>query len=502
MDEGKFAADFIAKNFSNIMDFCKSAYGKVDETLQVKLKTAYVNYLDNTHEKYSKGKSFFVRNESIDLYDYYVPIGIQCGPKRLETPSSKDILNHSNNIVIAGSGGSGKSVLLRHLFLDCIRKHMFCPILIELRDLNSDFTNLEQAISYSLETHGFNTNGEYIEKAKRAGHFSFFLDGYDEVDHKIRKTLMKDISKLSTKFKKCPIVITSRPDDALNSMEAFSIFKVLPLTLTSALLLIKKLTFDETIKVKFYNDLEKNLFAEHESFLSNPLLLSIMLLTYGENAEIPSKLSIFYNQAYEALFQRHDANKGGFSRVRLTNLDIQDFSRVFSLIALQTYEKRLFKMSRIECLNFIRKSRESTQLSFNDDDYLQDLLSAACLFVEEGLDVAFTHRSFQEYFVAIYIKDAIPEIQDKLINLYCKNIVSDNVIKLLYELNPDLIERVLVIPKLKAMFNEIGVKRDVGVSHTVKYLKRTYTRLNVEQGNISATIKDIKNCETPLISMI
>lgn len=490
MDEGKFVADFIASNLVKILALGKEALGTVDEIVQIKLKTAYTTYLTRTREKYSKSKSFFIRNQSVDLYSYYVPTGITCDSVTLNKPSFKNCLEHSNRIVITGTGGSGKTVLMKHLFLDCISDKRYTPVLIELRDLNSEQQTLDNFVSKTLETYGFDISGDYVKRAKKLGHFCFFLDGYDEVNHKQRKKLIKQIDTLSNKFSACPIFISSRPDDVFSGIDQFSIFNVMPLNLQTAINLIEKLPFDHMIKTKFIADLSDGLFEKHESFLSNPLLLSIMLLTYGENAEIPSKLSIFYNQAYEALFQRHDANKGGYSRNRLTNLDIQDFSRVFSLFSLQTYEKRLFKLPRTECLKYIEKSRDNLHKQFDADDYLQDLLSAACLLLEDGLEIAFSHRTFQEYFVALHISSAQPEIQKKLIDRYWKNMTSDNVMYLLSELNPELIESVLLVPKLEALFNEIGVKKKVGITHAAKYMKISFRTLNIEKDKLTASFSD------------
>jgi hypothetical protein len=265
---------------------------------------------------------------------------------------------------------------------------------------------------------------------------------------------------------------------------------------------VEKLPFDTDIKKKFISDLSSGLFEKHKSFLSNPLLLSIMLLTYGENAEIPSKLSIFYNQAYEALFQRHDANKGGYSRKRLTDLDIQDFSRVFGLFSLQTYERRIFKLSRMDALSYIEKSRDSLQKEFKAEEYLGDLLSSACLLVEDGLEIAFSHRSFQEYFVALHISSAPPDIQEKLINRYWPFMRSDNVIDLLYEINPELVERVLIIPNLEKLFAELGVKQIVGITHTVRFFKKFYKTLNIEPNTISATCINPKADASTLVHLV
>tara|TARA_R110002126_G_scaffold177399_1_gene326341 strand:- start:142 stop:1926 length:1785 start_codon:yes stop_codon:yes gene_type:complete len=492
MDEGKFAADFIAANIDSIWNIAKSSYTNFDETLKLKLKTSYSTYISNTREKYAKSRSFFIRSQPVDLYDYYVPTELSCGKHRIATPKFSSCTEKSTRLIITGSGGSGKSVLIRHLFLDCISQKKYIPLLLELRDLNFESISLDEFILETLETYGFSTNAQFVNKAKKEGHFCFFLDGYDEVNYSQRKKLIKQIKSISEKYRLCPIFISSRPDESFHGIDGFSIYQILPLTLRSASNLIKKLPYDEDIKTKFSSALEDGLFEKHESFLSNPLLLSIMLLTYGENAEIPSKLSIFYNQAYEALFQRHDANKAGYSRDRLTKLDIQDFSKVFSIFALQTYEKRAFKMPRTDCITYIEKSRDSLKKDFKPEDYLTDLLSAACLLVEDGLDIAFSHRSFQEYFVALHINNSAPEIQEKLINRYWKNMRSDNVILLLSEINQDLIERVLIVPKLEALFKEIGVKNNtIGITHATKYIKIAYKSLNIDKHSFTAAYTGI-----------
>jgi hypothetical protein len=501
MDEGKFVADFVAHNFEKICALGGKVFGVADEVVQVRLKTAYTTYLSKTREKYSKSKSFFIRHEPVDLYSYYVPTGIRCGTFCLPKPSFRELVQHSSRVVITGSGGSGKSILMKHLFLDCIADKTYAPVLIELRDLNTDTKSIDEFVIQTLEIFGFDTSGDYVKRAKKAGHFCFFFDGYDEVTPSLREKVISNISSLSKKFPDCPIILSSRPDDTISGIEDFSIFRMQALSLDSAVELVEKLPFDEDVKSKFSKNLMEGLFEQHKSFLSNPLLLSIMLLTYGENAEIPSKLSIFYNQAYEALFQRHDANKGGYTRKRLTSLDIQDFGRVFSLFALQTYEKRLFKMARTQCIEFIEKSRSNLGMDFRAEDYLSDLIAAACLLVEDGLEIAFSHRSFQEYFVALQISNSPPDIQSKLIDRYWPNMASDNVMSLLLEINANLVERELILPKLEKLFSFLGVKRKVGITHATKHIKKTYSEICIDDEYVRATILNPKSDLTPVLHL-
>ncbi|MFG6159398.1 NACHT domain-containing protein [Halomonas sp. 1390] len=497
--EGKFVADFLSANASKILEIAKTAYGEVSDNLKIELRTAYKEYLENVYKKYSKSKSFFIQNQSVGLYDYYVPLGLSNGSSHIGSPTFSGCLNESSRLVVLGTGGCGKTVLMKHLFLDCIMDRRYAPVFVELRDFNDHDGSLDDLILSTLEDFGFDTRNDFVKKAKEQGHFAFFLDGFDEVDYTLRTKLLKQIKRLSTRHSECPIVLSSRPDDSFEGYEDFDAFRVMPLSLDRAVSLIEKLPYDEEIKEKFTKDLANGLFERHVSFLSNPLLLSIMLLTYGENAQIPSKISIFYSQAYEALFHQHDAKKGGYRRKKLTQLDTMDFAKVFSAFALQTYDRRLFIMQKMECLSFIEKARDSVGFDFKTEDYLADLLGAACLLIEDGIEIAFSHRSFQEYFVAWYISRATPERQSKLIERYWKNIDSDDVIQLLLEMSPELIERSLIIPKLEELFEEIGVKRHVGITHATKFMKKYYKDLRIDDDNIVATYK---GGESKLVSVL
>ncbi|PIK78329.1 NACHT domain-containing NTPase [Pseudomonas sp. 382] len=488
------AANFLAKNWDKISRIYKSA----DEALKINIKSAYSTYLTRAAEKHSKGKSFFIRQPT-DIYKYYVPISLQYQAKEIEAPDIQKCVSHSRTLVISGSGGSGKSVLLKHLFLDCINSGLYVPILLELRDLNQQSITLKDFISETLEAYGFRIDGGLVESSKKNGTFCFFLDGYDEVIHSKRTKLSREIKQLSNKYPSCPVIISSRPDNTLSGMDEFMTLSVAPLNLKQAQELVKKLEFDDDIKNNFSKDLEATLFEKHKSFLSNPLLLSIMLLTYGEYATIPNKLSVFYNQAFEALFIKHDSYKGGYSRDFLTKLDILDFSRIFSIFSLQTYDKQVFSASRTDCLKYFAKAQESTRLQFSPEDILSDSLNAVCMLIEDGLEVAFTHRSFQEYFVALYISSAAPDVQQRLVDRYWNRMRSDVVIQLLHEINPELVERTLIIPALDRMIKKIGIKNKAGITHAVKIFKTYYKALTISKDRIAATCNSMNADEMDVV---
>ncbi len=204
-----------------------------------------------------------------------------------------------------------------------------------------------------------------------------------------------------------------------------------------------------------------------------------MLLTYGENADIPTKLSIFYKQAYAALFQGHDARKGAFKRKRLCTLDMHDFSRLFSAFCAITYDKKILQFSRPDALKYIDESIKILEIDVDKEKFLNDALQSVSLLIEDGLDITFTHRSFQEFFVANFIAESDIKIQRILLNKYCERVVSDNVVSLLFEMSPELIEKELLIPKLNEIFSYLKIRNSVGLSHLLKLMRINHSSVSV-----------------------
>jgi hypothetical protein len=484
IDFNKIAADFLQENLDRFVDAGKDIIKGATNKLRLRLDSTYRNYLTTILKRHSRVKSFFIRTEPVYLYNFYVPLSVATQQTKLDRPQIRDIVKISPFTIISGTAGSGKSMFMRHLLLNALLTKNKVPVYIELRQLNTGRINLRDAVANTLDLNGLRLSNEYVEKALEAGHFVLLLDGFDEIKLNKHGEAKRELRIFAEKYCKNWIVVASRPDIEIEGLHGFAMLTIQPLGLNEACELIQKLPFYDELKDKFLKDLRRDLYRKHESFLSNPLLLSIMLLTYGQSADIPTKMNVFYNQAYEAMFQRHDALKCGFQRERRTKLDIQDFAKAFSVFCLQTYDKGKYQFSRMEALKYIDKSKVLTLLNYNSEEFLKDILQAVCLMLEDGLLIVFDHRSFQEYFTALFIAQSKPEIQKRLIEKYSKKIRTDNVIDLLYEMRPDVVERYYILPNIKLLRKFIKVKKKVGITHYTRYLKGTYTYFDIQTNTI------------------
>ena len=232
--------------------------------------------------------------------------------------------------------------------------------------------------------------------------------------------------------------------------------ETLPFDREQTVSLAKKLPFDEEVKGRFVDALEKDLYDKHESFASNPLLLSIMLLTYQEYAEIPDKLHLFYANAFETLFFKHDATKAGFRREFRSGLGFEEFRKVFSYFCYSTYLKGKFEFTRDELMEALGKLSASV-LHFDPNAYIYDLVNCVCLLYPEGIYFRFAHRSFQEYFIALFLKELSDERMKKyglkLIKANLDNSFHDYIFCMFYDMAGDRFEANILLPLLNEELN-------------------------------------------------
>ena len=496
----EITANFLSAKSDEIIKSAKLSFKKFGNTLDVKLKNKYTKYLKAIATKYGKTRTFFIRDNPKPLYEFYVPIGLKCQNIIIKSANIKDLIKINQRVLIQGKGGVGKTIILKHLLLDSLKNKHKIPVFLELRDIKDERENrIEKFIFDCLINFGLDIDIDYFQKSLVDGHYIFLLDGLDEVSSEIREEIIKEIELFSKKCSKCDFIITSRPDEKLSEFKSITTFETLPLNLEKSISLVSKLPAEEEIKEKFITDLGNGLFEKHETFLSNPLLLSIMLLTYGYSADIPNRLSIFYNQAYEALFQRHDALKGAYNRVRETELDIISFEKVICAFSLLTYDDNCITFAKLNALKYLERTKSLVGFDFNTEHFLKDLLQAVCLLSEDGLFLTYSHRSFQEYFVAKFISSSSIDIKKRLLKKYERNIRTDRVFKLTFELDQNFVEEEIIIPFLKKFFISINLTKRIGKTHFLKFLKTHWHSFIVEKRNknitLSVTINNVIDFE-------
>lgn len=283
----------------------------------------------------------------------------------------------------------------------------------------------------------------------RSGCFLFLLDGYDEIFTDKKDLFFRKLDGFCDRYSENYFIISSRPYSEFVEFQRFSVLTLANLNKEQALELVKKVDFDPEIKQHFLVALDGRLYEKHTSFASNPLLLSIMLLTFDNFAEIPEKLHLFYANAFETLYSKHDATKAGYRRELRCTLSFDSFKRAFSYFCFLTYYQGKFELTYDE-VNVTLKKISSHLPPFESDAFLYDLINSVCVLYREGLNYKFTHRSFQEFFTAIFLKELSDQNMKTLGTELAKKdlfrLANDSVFPMLRDMTEQRFEQNILLP--------------------------------------------------------
>ena len=434
----------------------KKFFEDLDAKDAIKYKKAYEKYLNNTNKKNSKIKTIIYRRVPKELYSFYVCIGVRYNGNNIATDNINNLIALGNKIIVTGTGGVGKSILFKHLFLNTMKETEFIPVLLELRSFNIlDVKDISiySAIYKSLRDNGFELSEEYFEYSLKEGAYIIFFDGYDEINRDKTDKVTSEIKSLTEKYGNNKFLLSSRPSEEFIGWNDFCEMEALKLNKEQALRLIKQIDFDEKVKETFYKELDVSLYEKYESFASNPLLLNIMLLTFQKHASIPERLNDFYEEAFVTLFNVHDATKDSYVRDIRSGLGCEDFKLIFAYICFKSYFNGEFQFSESRVRYYIQKAREKfDRFNFTVEEFQEDLTQSVCMLIKEGGEYRFSHRSFQEYFAAWYTCKLVDETQAKLLSSWIKesdSILSDSYFMMLYDLQSEKVNKIVICPILR-----------------------------------------------------
>ncbi|MDQ4421385.1 NACHT domain-containing protein [Sphingobium sp. DEHP117] len=413
--------------------------------------TSYESYLVQTNKRVSTIKTFAAPTRPVPLSDHFVDIFLRSNNDA--EIDHLDLLEKSNQncrVVISASAGFGKSILMRYMALCLYEKPTGkIPIFVELRDFNrlSKIDIIEYIhLNYRQQSE---LDSKVLIKALEKGIFSIFLDGFDEINFDKRSLVEQEIIKISQDFPDISLFVSGRPDEKFDSWKDFHRFSIEPMKLDQVKSLITKIEYDQGVKQRFLDKLDDGLYENHSSFLSTPLLATLMMLTYEQNANIPDKMHLFYQRAFETLFEKHDTYKEQYERKTKSGLRIDEFSKLFSTFCMNTYLTETFEFSHVGILEAIDDAISYCGYTTSADNFLFDLIESVCLVQKEGLFYSFIHRSFQEYFSALFLCHCPDELRDEFLESMTFR-PWDSVLIMLFDMTKDRLEAAWVRPKAKA----------------------------------------------------
>ena len=467
-------------------------------------------YLAKLQDKYLKAKTLLYKHEPVPLHNFYVcnniiekiPVksrfstSMSYSIKVMENVTAEKIEKCSRFVIIAGTGGLGKSMMLQHLLLDAIAQYesnRIMPVFIQVRDYPGAGCDTFEYLFSKVDLFGTGITRDFFKTMLNNGRLLFLLDGLDEIGVNKETVFEKGLDEFIDRYPFNYYIISSRPHRSFVSYSRFTVLQLQPFTKQQSLELIDKLVFRPEIKDEFREQLDDHLYRDHMDFANNPLLLTIMLMTFDRCHDVPKKMHIFYREAFATLAKDHDASKP-YARPLKTGLSIDRFEMYFAEFCSRSYHDEKFEFTEGEIAAYydsLLERKKDTNVTATAEDFIYDAQSNLCLMFYEGGKYFFSHRSFQEYFCAFYFSKQLDKnlgmIGDFFENRRSRN-YGDKTFNMLYDMISPNVEEYIFCPFLSKLFSECDEKEGYWT-----FLKNIYPTFTYEKGETNELISNVPN---------
>ena len=359
----------------------------------------------------------YISQEFINLNEkIYVDPGRKKPPKKYNIQS---IIKSERYIFIEGSMGTGKTKLLTQLAKEYSTNESFnttkiIPYILTFNDYLSLFnSDIKEVINY-IDGFVKDENKKYI----------IMFDGLDElkIEEEKKIEMLQEMYSLTSERDDCTIIVTSRPLDIpeYDSQvdKYFMRYKIQPFTMKQIINLINTICNSSDIQKRLNNELEKShLF---KVLPKTPISAIIIAKLLNQNIqEIPSTMTELYSKYTELVLGRWKIDKGLQSQD-----DYEVLHNVTVNLAKYFLDNELPRISVDEVKDMFDDYVGSRKLTIDEASLFEKLIMNRELFkIHEGnKSLSFAHRTFSEYFYACHLsRDHAAVINETIYSLYWKN---------------------------------------------------------------------------------
>lgn len=392
-------------------EIMKVAKGQLDELSQA-LDNGLNEYIVNWKKKIDDVKTFLSYENPVSFEQIYIPLNLMFLKKKIEIPDNiENLFKASNCITILGHAGSGKTMVMKHCFLQSLKAGKSIPIIVELRKIDNTELSLAEYVSSIVFQLNLAKNKSIFDRLMTQGEFLFFFDGYDEISIENKNKRTVEIEEFVDRYPKNLYMLTSRPGANAENLPRFRSYHVCDLSNEQVnqfvRLQMKYMEEDgSVIAERIINTINGSKITSIVDYLRNPLLLSMFILTYRYNPELPSKKSEFYFNVFETLYCKHDTRSktGGYIHERKCKLEKEQYLQILRHFSFISYFEGKYEFESSYLNKKLSEIKEQLGLQFDNDDMIYDLRVSISIFLLDGNNYSFPHRSMQEYFASDMIR--------------------------------------------------------------------------------------------------
>lgn len=473
-------------------DIYNGAKGAVRDGLNRWSTTAGIKKASVSLLKIEKVKTIWSPEEEISLQQFYYPSKLQTkvpfgkAAKIIDTDNIENLPDR--NIVIEGIVGQGKSIFMRHLASSILRTTPLdtIPAFIELRTVSSKRT-LKDVIYLFLQSLGISGDQSTFDYLADSGKITLLLDGFDEIPRECVSDVIFELGNIQTRHPDLKIIISSRPRNHIQNTTGFQVLELVKLKGSDYDPFISKLINSKTKRFDVVEAL-KDSPDSIKGVISTPLMLTLVVIVYQTEKEIPSTLSEFFEKLFGTVFSKHDRLKAGFNRQHFSGLSERKLKQLFDIfcfMVIQSGGTRSLDSKQFETA-FDNAIAYAPECKCDIDSFRNDIIKVACLMVEEGFDTTtFLHKSILDYHAAAFVKNLKDNTVADFYNSAFQNYrLWINVIEFLKSIDTNRYYRYHVIKLLKKPVAELGKAiQKSDIQTLISYLEENFPKFTFDFEN-------------------
>lgn len=461
-------------------------------------------YEERATEKFSKIETPFTESEERLLNEVYVcnrmtnRQGAFAGRSRgvikvIENATLDSIREYSNKVILVANGGMGKSMMLRHLFMESIVTHKDTgnlPVFVELRQ--NGFAN-KPLLEYVIEAvNRFDPSFTEADAIKllETGKCKLLLDGIDEIDPSDENDFETALTSFVDRYPNSQYILASRECEMLKAATGFSKLYLQPFDEDKAKTLINNLLNlpgEEEIKKEIIDYLHDAFLTKHTVFATNPMLLTFVVMKYPIIESFYGKQSLFYKEIYTTIISGHDKAKVAYDRFFHSVQNADEFTKVFREFCTLTYIDKVHEFDQFSFDEYFNrlKTKETIENphAMTRDTFIHDACATACMMFEQSSKILYIDQGFQEFLFAEHLfQTSEEEVQSIGLTLWDQPeevFEGGDAFDMFYEMSAGKAEKCLFLPYLKEIF-----KGKTDDSAFLNFLKLGYQTLNYNVLNL------------------
>ena len=339
------------------------------------------------------------------------------GQVRQKRVPGLEAVERYDQLMILGKPGAGKTTFMKRLAILCNEgefQPQQVPIFVTLKDYAEakGKPRLQTHIQHQWKACGVEVANS-LSRVLGNGHALVLLDGLDEVYETDHDRVLQDIKTFAYQFRDCQCVITCRIAAREYTFEQFTEVEVAdfdPEQITEFTTKWFTAKQDPKKAETFIQRLKDN--NPIQELATNPLLLTLLCLIFGEAADFPTNRAELYKEGLDVLLKKWDGKRNIERDQVYQKLSLKRKEDLLSQLAFETFERGdyFFKQSIVEqyIIKYIRNLPDASDneevLQLDSESVLKSIEAQHGLLVERAKGIySFSHLTFQEYFATQHI---------------------------------------------------------------------------------------------------